>query len=105
DWLVRLELAAWGDDDLIEYLVATNRAQCGWVMSRVRADDNRDCLRGSPQLWRIVLDEMIVDETLPDPAAALRKYLATHLPSQAPRLAVARACRLALREEPQSMNF
>lgn len=58
------ELSPWGDDDLIEYLLATRPNRCQSVLSRIRADIDRALLRGSPELWQIVLDRMIADDSV-----------------------------------------
>jgi uncharacterized protein YjbI with pentapeptide repeats len=67
-------LSPWTDDDLIAYLAAANRDQCGSVMKRVLACDDRADLEGLPRLWRIVLDELAGDESIPDIGSALRRY-------------------------------
>src|SRR5205085_1796230 len=59
-----LELAPWCDDDLIEYLLCTNRDRCKSVMQRVRNDPDRGALCGNAQLWRIALDEMVADDSV-----------------------------------------
>jgi uncharacterized protein YjbI with pentapeptide repeats len=68
-----LEMCTWGDDDLIEYMLGTDRLRCASVMDRVLADGSRHRLAGSPLLWREVLDVMRADEKVPDVATALRR--------------------------------
>ena len=75
----RLELVPWGDDDLIEYLLARHRRYCQTVMLRVKASPRHFSLDGSPELWRMVLDTLVADETIPDAPAALRRRFASLL--------------------------
>jgi uncharacterized protein YjbI with pentapeptide repeats len=91
----RLEMTPWGDDDLIEYLLATRRDQCQAVMFKVKSYARHLSLDGSPELWRMVLDTMAADETIPDVAAALRRCLAPLLSD--PKLDAARSCLTMLR--------
>lgn len=58
------ELSPWDDDDLIEYLLATRPDRCQSVLSRIRTDADRGLLRGSPELWQIVLDRMVADDSM-----------------------------------------
>jgi uncharacterized protein YjbI with pentapeptide repeats len=89
------ELVPWGDDELIEYLVATRRDRCAAVMKRVTACDSRASLSGLPGLWRVVLDRMADDDSIPDVTAALRAALAQ--PLSDPRLLAARRCLSGIR--------
>jgi uncharacterized protein YjbI with pentapeptide repeats len=75
---VAYRLAPWGDDDLIEYLLAVHQKHCGSVMARLRPNDRALC-QGLPELWRIVLDQMACDPTIPDARSALRRELAGRL--------------------------
>jgi len=68
-----LVLAPWTDDDIIEYLLATHPAHCRSVMQRLQDDSFRRTVRGEPQLWRIILDELAHDEALPGIRDALRR--------------------------------
>jgi uncharacterized protein YjbI with pentapeptide repeats len=76
--VIEYRLAPWGPDDLIEYLLSAHRPRCAAVMARVRPRD-RALLGGLPELWRVVLDRLAADDTLPDPCAALHRYLGEHL--------------------------
>src|SRR5437764_806162 len=40
-WLMKLELAPWGQDDWIEYCVARRRDQCSAVLARLSGDDGK----------------------------------------------------------------
>jgi uncharacterized protein YjbI with pentapeptide repeats len=95
-WFIKLELAPWEQDDCIEYCVARRRDQCSAVLARLKGDPGKSLLKGSPQLWRIVLDRLSADETVPDSIAALREHVDGVLPSGARRDAVARRCAEAL---------
>ena len=56
-----LRLALWGQDELIEYLLAVHPRQCNSVMDRLARADDRQAIPGLPELWRIVLDRMAED--------------------------------------------
>jgi uncharacterized protein YjbI with pentapeptide repeats/energy-coupling factor transporter ATP-binding protein EcfA2 len=76
-----LQLAAWGKDEWIEYLLATDRRQCGSVMAGLTLlEDETHALEGIPELWRLVLDRMIADPSLPGPRRALIDELAALTP-------------------------
>jgi uncharacterized protein YjbI with pentapeptide repeats/energy-coupling factor transporter ATP-binding protein EcfA2 len=66
-------LAGWTDDDLIEYLLAAHPSQCASVTRRLQGDDLQPHLRGTPELWRVVLDEMAQDASLGGSRLALRR--------------------------------
>lgn len=71
--VARLEMARWGDDDLIEYLLARHRPHCQAVMMKVKSFAIHFSLDGSPELWRIVLDTMAADPSISDVPSALRR--------------------------------
>ena len=76
-----LRLAPWGEDEWIEYLLASDRGMCSSVMGRlalVKAEADR--LGGNPELWDVVLREMMSDPSLDGPASALRKEFAAIVP-------------------------
>jgi uncharacterized protein YjbI with pentapeptide repeats len=74
--LADLRLAPWDEDEWIEYLLAGDRNQCASVMTRLaRKEAERDLLGGLPELWRIALDRMAVDESVDGPREALRVEL------------------------------
>jgi uncharacterized protein YjbI with pentapeptide repeats len=72
------QLAAWTEDDLIEYLLAEHRPRCAAVMARVGPAD-RLFLAGVPELWRIALDRLAREDALPDARRALHCHLEEHL--------------------------
>jgi len=69
------QLARWGMDEWIEYLLHAHPRQCRSVMSRLNSSSaaERNALAGNPQLWRIVLDRMAADESIADARAAWRR--------------------------------
>lgn len=71
-------LEPWTQDDLIEYLLAVQRPRCASVMTRVCAEDHH-LLDGLPELWRIALDRLACDDSLPDVRRALHHHLQEHL--------------------------
>jgi uncharacterized protein YjbI with pentapeptide repeats/energy-coupling factor transporter ATP-binding protein EcfA2 len=88
---VIFRLAPWGDDDLIEYLLANHPARCGTVMKRLGPADRAVC-GGVPELWRVVLDTLAGDDSLPSARAALRRHFDAHLPDTDARTRVRSAC-------------
>jgi uncharacterized protein YjbI with pentapeptide repeats len=76
--VVNYRLAPWGHDDFIEYLLAVHRDRCASVLARVRSADG-DLLQGVPELWRIVLDQLAQDLSIPDARGALGRYLQAQL--------------------------
>lgn len=75
---VAWRLAPWGDDDLIEYLLAVHRDQCASVMGRLSGTD-RAVLQGVPELCRIVLDELASDPSMSDARGVLGRHLRAQL--------------------------
>ena len=51
-----LRLAAWTEDDLLEYLLARHRSQCGAILGRLRGAGDAWRLEGVPELYAITLD-------------------------------------------------
>jgi uncharacterized protein YjbI with pentapeptide repeats len=72
------ELAPWGREDLIEYLLATHRPICASVLARLTAADYQ-LFGGRPQLWQVVLEQLAADPALPDGRAAFQGFLAAGL--------------------------
>jgi uncharacterized protein YjbI with pentapeptide repeats len=71
-------LAPWTQDDFIEYLLARHKDRCISVMKRLEPSD-RALFGGVPELWRIVLDCLAGDESVPTARRALHRYLETCL--------------------------
>ncbi len=74
--LAAYRLAPWGNDELIEYLLVAHPKQCAAVMARIGGDD-RQLLRGVPELWRPVLDHLARDASLAGARQALDRHART----------------------------
>jgi uncharacterized protein YjbI with pentapeptide repeats len=72
--LGRYHLARWGQDEWIEYLLAAHKSQCGSVLNRISTPDV-SVLQGNPCLWRLVLDELAADDSIPSATHALRRVV------------------------------
>ena len=78
--LAAFEMPPWTDDDLIEYLLTVRKDRCASVMGRLKdAPGRAGLLGGLPELWAIVLDQMVEHDGLATPAEALRHWLAARL--------------------------
>ena len=88
----RWGLARWTDDDCIEYLLRVHPNRCASVMHRIKADPQRKRLAGLAELWRIVLDQLAVNESAADVRAALWHAACAWFPEAAERSAVGRSC-------------
>lgn len=88
-------LAPWTDDDLAEYLLARHAPQCASVMRRIHAAADRDLPAGLPELWRVVLDRMVEDESVVTIGDALRREVRAWLTDRED-LETAQQCYLAL---------
>jgi uncharacterized protein YjbI with pentapeptide repeats len=71
-----LELAGWSTDEQIEYLLARHPACCASVMQRLATPNPNLDLGRSPFIWAAVLEQLALDEGLPDEFEALRAALA-----------------------------
>jgi uncharacterized protein YjbI with pentapeptide repeats len=92
-----LRLAPWGEGESIEYLLATDRRLCASVMTRLGlAKPETARLEGIPELWRIVLDRMIADPSLPGPRSTLKRELAALMPDDGFRYHIESACYAAI---------
>jgi uncharacterized protein YjbI with pentapeptide repeats/energy-coupling factor transporter ATP-binding protein EcfA2 len=69
-------LASWSQDDVIEYLLSAHWDRCASVMTRLKGANERGFLKGIPELWTVVLDQMARDESIVDVRAAIRRELA-----------------------------
>ena len=62
---LELKLTEWGEDEVIEYLMASSTPRCKSVMQRLEESDDLWLGGGSPRVLSIVLDQMIEsDEVL-----------------------------------------
>jgi len=91
-------LAPWGQDDLIEYLLAAHRDRCPSVMARLKHSGNGGFLQGIPELWTVVLDLMARDEAITDVRSALRHELEVRLGNHRLRDQVEDRCLIAIRQ-------
>ncbi|MEX2288601.1 MAG: pentapeptide repeat-containing protein [Planctomycetaceae bacterium] len=78
-----LQLAPWGEDEFIEYLLSAHHDQCASVIGRIVAAPDRQLLQGNPELSRLVLDRMAADESLCSIRDALLQEVYSHLTSPA----------------------
>jgi uncharacterized protein YjbI with pentapeptide repeats len=85
-------LAPWGNDELLEYLLAMHPLQCRSVLVRLQAAPDRHLPQGLPELWRLVLDRMAEDESLTCLIAALREDLQRRLPDADQRTGADKYC-------------
>jgi uncharacterized protein YjbI with pentapeptide repeats len=69
---IDLKLAAWGVDELVEYMLATHHDACGSVITRL-GDIARQ--RWAPPVATVVLERFVVDEQAHDVAAELVAHL------------------------------
>lgn len=65
------ELAPWGQDEWIEFLLACHPAQCKSVMARLLAGDVHRSTSFPAEICRVVLEEMAVDDTVSSPLDAM----------------------------------
>jgi uncharacterized protein YjbI with pentapeptide repeats/energy-coupling factor transporter ATP-binding protein EcfA2 len=76
-----LRLAPWGEDEWIEYLLASERRLCSSVMGRLAlAKPEAARLGGIPELWHLVLRRMMADSSVDGPGCALRNEFAAMVP-------------------------
>jgi uncharacterized protein YjbI with pentapeptide repeats/energy-coupling factor transporter ATP-binding protein EcfA2 len=76
-----LRLAPWGEDEWIEYLLARDRRVCASVMGRLTlVKPEAAGLGGIPELWDIVLRNMMGDTSVDGPGCALRDEFAAMVP-------------------------
>jgi len=85
--LAAFRMAPWTADDAIEYLLATCPDRCASVMARLKDSpaDAAAATGGTPELWRIVLDQMVASDAVATPVEALRHVLASRLGDESVR--------------------
>lgn len=86
------QLAPWTDDELIEYLLRVHRDRCASVMRRCGSRDDKEFLRGNPELWRRALDALAADENLPTIRAGLLRVVELQVPKDEVRELAADWC-------------
>jgi uncharacterized protein YjbI with pentapeptide repeats len=90
--LATYHLAPWGDDELIEYLLATDKERCASVMARLKGTSDREIFEGIPEIWQVVLDRMLNNPWTANPRAAICQELAWRLANPNARGWVRRVC-------------
>lgn len=102
-------LAPWGQDDLIEYLLATDAASCPSVMSRIQDSGDLGFLQGIPELWSTALDRMVQETSVGSARDALRRDLLLRLPDGEVGANVQERCLLTIvatsRTAPEELAF
>lgn len=93
---VILHLAPWREDEWIEYLLAAHKASCGSVIARLRREERP--VDGTPELCRIVLDQLAADEALTNARAALWREAQRRFPDDEARALAATVGRATLLE-------
>ena len=88
--ILKCRIAGWGRDEWIEYLLAAHPSQCASVMRRLRDDAAIGRLGDKLDLLRKVLDELALDDQLPDCLSTLQRLVERNFPTREVRLAVAR---------------
>ncbi len=96
-------LSPWGDDERIEYLLAWHKDRCASVMTRLKACTDCGVAQGSPELWRIVLDQMAGNESLHDVRSSLRAFLESKLSDPGTKRVVYDFC-LSVQTDPSSAD-
>jgi uncharacterized protein YjbI with pentapeptide repeats len=93
----RLELAPWGRDEFLEYLVARRVKRAGDILARLPG--SRDPFGGIPEIWALVLDRLASAPGALGPRAALRLALMEKLGAGRPWRDVREIC-LSRLEDP-----
>jgi uncharacterized protein YjbI with pentapeptide repeats len=73
------QLAPWGRDELIEYLLGYGKTLCASVVARLPPEDC-DMFGGRPDVWQAVLTTLARDAAIPNAVAALHCYVEAQLP-------------------------
>lgn len=95
-----LQLAPWGEDECIEYLLQAHREQCTSVMRRLRDAGDLASLGGVAELVSAVLDTLAADESALSAADALDRRV-NELLARAPDRAALEALCLQSALEPE----
>ena len=98
--MLKCALAGWGRDEWIEYLLAAHQSQCTAVMNRVQNDPDIGSLDGNPFIVTQVLDELAMDQGVPNVRSALSRIIDRHFCDADRRRAIAASlCLKAYRHE------
>ena len=96
-----LPIAAWTDDDVIEYLLATHPTRCREVMQQWSSDEFRRKLPGAPHLCRAILDQMANSQRRLDTREAIIEAVETELPADVARRLAGQYCLAFLVGDPE----
>ncbi|MCP5023615.1 MAG: hypothetical protein GY930_17835 [bacterium] len=78
--LGKLDMAPWGADEVLEYLLARHPSQVRALTSHVFSAELASFLSGCPELIAGVLDRLAANSELQDPKQALREFLYAMVP-------------------------
>src|SRR5437868_2141241 len=78
--------------------LAVHKEYCASVMRRLQVASVHGLFPDQPEVWRLVLDELAADETLPTARAALLHYFQTYLADPALMTQARRYCLAVLLE-------
>ena len=98
------EMAPWGRDEIIEYLLAAHREACGSVMGRLLEGGEQGEIPGLPELWKPLLDLMVADPSVPSSRDALRRWVDACTPDAGARMVLASFCLGLLTETDREAN-
>ncbi len=70
--IARFDLAPWGTDEFIEYVLTRFPGHCKSVMKRLSSANDKHLLNGRPELCSITLDRMAADPAICSVSDALR---------------------------------
>ena len=93
------QLAAWTDDEIIEYLLAATPSACQSVTQRCNASPDKSFLLGNPELTRQLVDLLVEDETIPTLEEALRRLVDLRIPAGKQRALASRWCLAILQND------
>ncbi len=79
--LLVYQLSDWGDDEIIEYLLATTPSQCQSVVQRCNSSPDKQFLVGNPELTRHLIDILAADENVFTLNDALRRLVDIRVPA------------------------
>src|SRR5262249_42879247 len=87
--LARYELAPWGPDEHLEYLLARHPDRCAAVLERLR---NLAYMVQPAEVWCIVLEQMAADDSVRTARHALVRFLRMELPDKGVQLQARSLC-------------
>lgn len=69
---IEVNIAPWTSDDVVEYMLATHPKACQSVLERIAKDPDALLLQGNPELWVVVLEEMVSNPSIETVQNAIR---------------------------------